>query len=237
MNAQRFLTTLRLDMVIQWRSGFYAVAVVVALLVGMGARLLIEPAALAHVLPSVLLLAVGGTAFIYVAGLLVFERDQRTLDALFVSPLRQREYWLARMASLLLLELIEGVILVVAAYGVAGVNWFYVLGGIGLMSALFTLIGVILIVRYDSITDFLMPSLVVTLPLQLPVLYFLGVSPSPAWLLSPASAPAMLLTGGWRALEAWELVYALGFGALVLAISGWWAMRAFNHYVVLGGRE
>lgn len=58
--------------------------------------------------------------------------------------------------------------------------------------------------RYRTITDVLMPLVLVAFIAQLPALYFTGISAQPLWLLIPTAAPTMLMWGGWHALEPWR---------------------------------
>lgn len=233
----RIISTLRLDVQIQWRSRFYYVSLALALLLGLGVRQLLDPQTTKTVLPMLFLLGVGGTGFIYIAGLIVFERDQHTLEAQLISPLKLTEYLNSKLISLTLLLLFEGTVMVIAAQGFSDVNWLLVIGGTILMSLLFVLAGLILIVRFSTITDFLIPTLIVMLPLQLPVLYFSGISESWVWLISPASAPTMLIWGAWNPLEPWQLLYAIVYSAVLIALAYRWALHAFTHHVILQERN
>jgi fluoroquinolone transport system permease protein len=103
--------------------------------------------------------------------------------------------------------------------------------------ALSALCGAILVVRFATITDFLIPAALVMVPLELPILYFLGFSDSPLWLLSPTSGPTMLIWGAWRQLEAWQLAYGFGYSALMLAVGFRWALGALRRYLLQGGRS
>lgn len=237
-SSTRLLSTVKLDVLVQWRQRLYIIGVGLAALIGLGFRQMTDPEALATLLPVMFLLAVGGTTFIYIAGLIVFERSEHTLDALFVSPLRLAEYLASKLISLTLLVLVEGTVLVLLSGGITNgafapvVNWGLILGGTALMGAMLTLFGVILVVRFDTITDFLMPALLVAIPLQVPALYFAGLSDSPLWLVIPTSAPTLLIWGAWNGLEAWQVLYGIGYSLLVIAAAYVWASRAFTRYVI-----
>lgn len=238
--STRLFSTIKLDVLVQWRQRLYIIGVGLAVLIGLGFRQMADAEALKTLLPVMFLLAVGGTTFIYIAGLIVFERAEHTLDAMFVSPLRLAEYLASKLISLTLLVLVEGTTLVLLAGGVEGayapvINWLMILGGTALMGAMLTLFGVILVVRFDTITDFLIPALLVAAPLQIPALYFAGLSDSPLWLVIPTSAPTMLIWGAWNGLEAWQLLYGIGYSLLVIAVAYVWASRAFTRHVIEKG--
>jgi fluoroquinolone transport system permease protein len=65
--------------------------------------------------------------------------------------------------------------------------------GIVLAAVLFCLTGVALIARYESINEFLMPSVLYTALLSLPVLGYLGVGPRAWYLPHPIQGPLELM--------------------------------------------
>lgn len=229
----RLLSTIRLDAIIQVRSKFYHIAIAVGLFFGIGMGQLLERPALAVGLPMYFLFVVGSSTLLYVAALILFERDEGTLDALLVSPLRLPEYINAKIISLSVLVLFESGITVVLAYGLHDMNVIWLAAGLVSMSIILTLIGIGMIVRYQSITDFLFPVLVVNFILQLPSLYFTGLIDNQLWLLAPTSAPVVLLQGAWRPLETWEVLYGIGYSLAFAAALYWWAQRAFYRHIVL----
>lgn len=231
----RMLAALKLDMRVQWRARFYIVGIALGVLTGLGLRALGDPAGAAALMPVVFLLVVGGTGTIYVAGLVTYERGEHVLDALFVSPLRLAEYFNARLLSLALLLGVEGLAVVLVSGAGASANWLLLVPGALAVSVFFTLIGIILIARYETITDFLIPTLVVNVPLDLPAVYFAGLDGSLLWLLVPSSAPIMLIYAAWMPVEAWQLVYAVGCSAAGIALLYAWARSAFVKHVMMKG--
>jgi fluoroquinolone transport system permease protein len=183
------------------------------------------------------LTAVCVMAAAYIAALVVFERDQHTLNALFVSPLRLTEYLNSKIITLTTLVTVEGVTLVLVSLGAVGTNWSLLIAGTALLGVIFTLFGTILIVRFATITSFLMPAGLVTLFLELPAIYFAGLSDSPLWLLIPTSAPMMLIWGAWHTVELWQTVYALVYSAVILGIGYRWAMGAFTSHILVRQRS
>jgi fluoroquinolone transport system permease protein len=100
------------------------------------------------------------------------------------------------------------------------------------MGVLYTLFGIVLIVRYDKITDFLVPVLIIVSILQIPFVHFWGVVEHPAFLLIPTSAPTMLMQGAFVSLEVWEWFYAIGYTAAMIIGLSVWAYRAFYTHIV-----
>lgn len=234
---ERLFSTMTLDVKVQFRSRFYYVSIGAALFVGLGIRQLGDPRLVVTLLPALFLTAVCVMAAAYIAALIVFERDQHTLEVMFVSPLRPKEYLSSKITTLTVLVLVEGVTLVLVSLGLMETNWLLLVAGTALLGAAMALFGVILIVRYATITDFLIPAAVVTLFLELPFLYFTGLSDSPLWLLIPTSAPTMLIWGAWHTLEPWQVIYALGYSAAILAVGYRWALGAFTRHILNQARS
>jgi fluoroquinolone transport system permease protein len=233
---KRLVATTRLDMAVQARSKLYAVAIGLAVLLGFGMRFLLPRDLMPTLLPLFYLFSVGGTAYLFVAGMVIFERGEHTLDAQIVSPLRVNEYLVAKTLSLLIVVLLESFLVLGIAYGFRDLNLLLFFGGVTLMSVGLTLGGFVQVCRYKSVTDFLLPAATVLIVLQLPWLGLSGIVSSPVWYLVPTMAPTLLLVAALRPIAAWEMVYALLYSLLTIGILFWWARRAFyNHLILKGG--
>lgn len=230
----RLGAALKLDITIQYRNKLYAIGVAVSVFLAVLLAFLAEPDQLPQAVPALMLLALGGTTMFYVAGLLLFERDEGTLHAVVVSPLRASEYLWSKILTLTALSTLEAVLMLAGAMLLMGGPWpnvpLFLLGAVTL-GVMYTLVGLILVVRYDKITDFLLPAAALVGLLQVPFLHFLGLVAHPAFLLLPPSAPTMLIRGAYLPLTLWEWGYALGYTALALAGLTVWAYRAFHTHV------
>lgn len=231
----RLLTTMRLDTIVQFRNRFYYIGIGVSLVLAAILSAFFSGEDLARAIPMFFLFAVGGTALLYAAGLLIFEKDEGTLDAMNISPLRRWEYMTSKALTLGLLAFIEAMVVVLLTVGFGGYNIVLLLTGVIFMALIHTFLGIALVVRYKSITDFLMPAAAIILVLEMAFLYFLDIFPNPVMLVMPSTAPTMLMWGAWHPLETWEWVYGLGYSILWIGISAYWAMRAYNRYIVLKG--
>jgi fluoroquinolone transport system permease protein len=231
----RLVATTRLNMVVQVRSNLYAIAIGLAMLMGAGMRFLLPREMMPTLLPLFYLFSVGGTAYLFVAGMVIFEKGERTLDAQIVSPLRVNEYLIAKALSLLVVVLIESTIVLGLAYGFRGVNLLSFFGGVTLMSVGLTLGGFVQVSRYNSVTDFLLPAATVLIVLQLPWLGLTGLVPNPSWYLIPTMAPTLLLMAAFEPIETWQMVYAVIYPLVTIAVLFWWGRRAFYKNLILKG--
>ena len=145
----------------------------------------------------------------FVAGMVIFEKDEGTLDAQIVTPLRVNEYLTAKTLSLLIVVLMESAIVLFIGYGFTGYNPVLLLLGLVALSLGLTLAGFVQVSRYDSVTDFIVYAMPVILVSQLPLLDCTGMAPSPVWYVIPTMGPLLLLTAAFASMTTWQMVYAL----------------------------
>jgi fluoroquinolone transport system permease protein len=236
----RLLAAMKTDVRVQVRNRLYTIGICASALVAVGLSQLADGDLLAAAVPAVMLLVGGGSTLLYVAAMILFEKDEGTLRAVIVSPLRTSEYLTSKIVTLTILFTVEAVVMIGGAMLITSrsgaVSWpsVPVLAlGIAAIAVLFTLIGIVLIVRYDKITDFLMPAAALAGTLQVPFLYFWGVVEHPILLVIPTSAPTMLIQGAFVPLTPLEWVYAVGYTGALLGALSLWSCRAFHSHVVM----
>lgn len=229
-----FLATVRLDVWLQHRHGLYLFTTVSTLLVILAVRALIPRDALPTVIPILFFFYLGSTAFMFCAAQLLLERSEGTLDALAVTPLRSREYLLSKVVTLAGLAALESLTILVFTYGLDFHGLLLVLGVVG-QAVLYTLISLVVVVRYDSVTYFLMTSPVLLTPLFVPALGVTGLWQTPIYYLWPTYPPLVLLQGAMHGTSLWEVVYATLYLTVAAILFYRWAYRAFTYHIVQGG--
>ncbi|MGB0386214.1 MAG: hypothetical protein ACPGWR_15505 [Ardenticatenaceae bacterium] len=240
---RRLLSAIKTDVTVQVRNNLYAIGIGVGALVAVVLSQLASPEQLSLAVPTLMLLVVGGTTLLYVAGMILFEKDEGTLNAVIVSPLRPAEYLWSKIITLTALATLESAVMIGGAMLI--MSWSaepaeltlpnipILLIGIIAIGIIYTLIGVILVVRYNQITDFLMPMAAIAVILQLPFLYFLGIVEQPLLLIIPTSAPTVLMQGAYIQLEAWQWLYAIAYTGLLIIGLNIWATRAFHTHIIM----
>jgi fluoroquinolone transport system permease protein len=221
----RLAATVRTDVRVQLRNGFYFATALVAACSILLLRWL--PAQTAELLlPVVVLENIVVNTFYFVSGLLLLERGEGTLAAQSVTPLRTDEYLAAKLLTLTALSLVESLAIATAVRGPGGRLAVMALG-IALAAALFCFAGVALVVRYESINEFIMPSVLYTSLLSLPVLGYFGVGARAWYLPHPIEGPLELMQiqaprtpGG--------LAYAIGYPLLWVVPVYLWSRRALR---------
>jgi fluoroquinolone transport system permease protein len=226
----RLWSTILWDIQLQARYGFYYAGVVVVLMWIVLFSLIPIPN-FAFLLPVFLFGNLTMTTFYFIAGLVLLEKAQRTLQGLVVTPLRRGEYLTAKMLTLTLLALLESVAIVVMSYGVA-LNWGWLLLGLVFMSLIYCLSSFIAVSRYEAINEYLMPSGLVTLVLSLPLIDYFGLWPSPIFYLLPTQPPLLLLQAAFQPLAVWQMVYAILFSLLWIGVGYVWSQRVFDRFII-----
>jgi fluoroquinolone transport system permease protein len=243
VSAARVLTALRWDTRLQLRHGFYHAAAFVAALFIAGLLRLpptgIDPGWLT---PPLVASNLTMSTFYFMAGLVLLEKGEGTLEALVVTPLRAGEYLASKVLTLTALTVAENVAIVAVFVGPQlGAGVLPLALGIALASALFALVGFVAVVRYDSINEFLAPSVLWAGLASLPVYtWLLGWTHPLDWVvwLHPLHGAMVLMQAGLVPAGApagptWlALGYGVAYPALWIAAAGWWSRRAFQRFVV-----
>ncbi len=232
---KRLLAALKTDITLQARNQLYGISIFISVLTAGMLAWLAPPDRLGGAVPMTLLLFAGGSTILYVVGMMILEKDDGTLNALSVSPLRPWEYLTSKVSSLTGIAVLEGLIMTLGALGLMDApQWpqpvLFLAGLLGL-GALHVLVGIILVVRYDRIMDAILPMSLVAVALQLPAFHFIGAVSSPWPLLIPSAAPTMLIQGAFVPLEPWQWFYSAGLTALLLPALFVWANAAFKTHI------
>ncbi|WP_420643393.1 ABC transporter permease [Candidatus Leptofilum sp.] len=227
----RLQTAVRWEMRLQFRQGFYYAAAFIAIIMTI-VLWQFPRTELPTILPIFVLGNMTIGTFYFMAGLVLLEKGDGVLEGLIVSPLRQSEYLAAKVISLTLLTLVENVAIVTAVYGL-NYNLLLLLLGLGLMAGFNVLFGFIAVARYDSINRFLMPSVLITMTLTLPLLDYLGLWSSPLLYLHPVQATLLLLKGAFQPIATWQIVYGVVYAALWIGLLFKVSQRIFYRFIIL----
>ena len=230
---RRFVATMRRDVLLQYR--YKLIAVSLLMVVFWGGLLTLVPETLrpepALLVPAFVVINLMTTTFYFICGLVLFEKSEAVLTALVTTPLRDREYLLSKVLSLTGLACVETFGIVVLFFGVDA-NWALLLPGALLLGAVNTLLGFVAISRYDSINEFLMPSVLLATGMLLPLLPHFEIVSRVPLLVHPAEPALTLMRAAYRPAAVGELVYGVAAAGLWLGLSYWWARREFGRFIV-----
>lgn len=230
---KRLLSTFRWDVLIQFRHGFYYVSIFFVLVFAVLLRQLPHDGrvSFAILIPAFMVLNLLVTTFYFIGALVLLEKGEGTLAGVVVTPLRDAEYLLAKILSLLLLAMLESLLIVALSYGF-DFQVLPLLVGMSLLGALYTLLGFIAIARYDSINEYLLPAGVMVALLLLPVIDETGLWHNWLFYLHPVQPALVLMRSAFAPIAPWEMIYGVLGSLFWVGLSFVWARRIFLHFVV-----
>ena len=211
---RRLAATVDVDVRVQLRNGLYLATAFVVICSIFFLRWLPDPVA-ELLLPVMLLENVLINTFYFVSALLLFERLEGTFTAQGVTPLRTDEYLMSKVLTLTALSVVESLLIATAVAGFE-IRVVWMILGVILAATLFCLSGVALVARYGSINEFILPSVLYSALLSLPILGFLGVGARGWYLPHPIQGPLDLIQTRSPLAPA-GLAYAAGYPLLWIA--------------------
>ncbi len=203
----RLAIILKMDLLLQKRYGLYYAAAFVTL-VWVAVLAAIPSAVVRPALPYVIFGDLAVIGFFFIAGQVIFEKTERTIYAMVVTPLRFREYLTSKLATYSLMSLLASLIIAMAG---AGLNFsiFYLALGVVLTALINTVVGFIAVSPYRSISSFLVPSQLYLLVLGLPVIHFAGWIDFPLFYVLPTMGSLYLLVGAFGTITAGQALYGV----------------------------
>lgn len=226
----RLLATMQWDARLQLRNGFYAaaggVAVFFALLLSWPDR-----EALRWILPAFVFGNLQVNTFYFLGGMVLLEKREGTLEAQVVTPLATWEYLASKLVTLTGLGLLENLAIVAFTHGFE-FRILPLLLGMVLASVIYALIGFALVARYDSINEYLMPSVALTLILSLPLLPYFGYWVGWWHYLHPLLGPLLWLQSAFEPVPQWKLIYGLLYPLLWIVPLFRWSRQSFHRFII-----
>jgi fluoroquinolone transport system permease protein len=232
MTSGALRAAVALDFKVQWRSGFYYAAVFSTAL-WMVVLFVLPDSAMGGAMPYVIFGDMAIIGFFFIAGVVFFEKGERTVFALLVTPLRFGEYLAAKLITLTALAVAASLMVALVDFGL-GFSVVALLVSVVLISLLMLLSGLISAVPFPSISEWLLPSTGVVAVLSLPLIHYSGLWQNPVFYAIPTHGPLYLLGSafGQVSLSAWQVVYALAYPVAWVALLSMVAGRVFDRYIV-----
>lgn len=233
-------STIRKDVKVQVRNKLYAISIGLACVFAIIFSILLKPEQIITVIPAAMLLLVGGTTLVFVGGLILSEKEEGILHAIIVSPLSAKAYLGSKIMTLTFLASIEVMIMVGIPIiylsiikGTRLPNLFILIVGIIVINLLYTILGIALTVRFNKITDYMIPVVMLMIILQIPIVHFWQIFEHPLFLIIPTSAPIMFIQGAFISLTFWEWLYAIVYMGLMLIGLTKWALKAYDKHIIM----
>ena len=233
----------RWNVMLQFRHGFYLAYLIVSIMFIAAIYAIPDPVK-SFLLPMIIFTDPAVLGFFFIGGIVLLERQDNSLQSLFVTPMDATAYILSKVFSLTFLCLtacffigIPSVFMSPAISFSPLIYFFTVL----ITSACFVLIGLLVVARIPTLTKYMFYSIVILLPIFVPLLDFFGLVKTPLFYLIPTHGSIRLMTESFHAgsVPAWEI--ALSFGSLTVWTVAlfFWAKSWLNRYVLFktGGEK
>ena len=226
------MSTIIKDIRLQLRYGFYYAAVFVAVLyIAILKTLSMEIVTI--ILPVILLSNLTITAYFFVAGLLLFEKSEGTLEAIVVTPVRGGEYLWSKAISLTALALVEGLVITLVITGFT-YNPLLLILSLGFIAIMLVFLGFVVVARYDSINEFIIPGALLMTPLALPLIDYFNIWHSWIFYLHPLQAPLQIMLGSFDPDQSTKLLWLIALSAIWCLLLFIWAEKNFNRHIIRG---
>lgn len=208
----RMLMTILYDIRFQWRHGFYFVYLLVCTIY----LILLHSIPVHYKETAALLLTFSDPSalgLILAGGIVLLEKDQGIHDSLFVTPIRLREYLIAKSISLSIISVLSAWVIHIFALGMPSSPFLFTFA-VMLTSSFFTLLSIGVVVRSQSINGFILLSQLYALPFALPLLDFFDIGPRFMYLIFPTEGSLLLLKSMLQQIAVGEAIY----GVIILSI-------------------
>lgn len=151
----------------------------------------------------------------FMGAIVLFEKSERVVDSIAISPARPYEYMLSKLFSIGVISVIVG--FAIGFFSNAVYISLYFIAGIFLCSCLFSAIGLIIAAKSISLNDFILSTIPVQLLINIPAIAWL-FGWRPGWLLlHPGVCMMELCENGKYALMAFIVLVLLTLLAAVMA--------------------
>ena len=147
----------------------------------------------------------------FMGAVILFEKSERVLDSIAISPVRPLEYVLSKLCSIGLISTL--VALIIGIVGGVIVNAFYFVIGVFLCSCLFSAVGLIFACKISSLNQFILVTIPAEIVIMLPAVAWIFGYRKGWMLLHPGVSMIELCTNenGWLALLilfVWTVLFA-----------------------------
>jgi len=185
------------------------------------------------VLPMLVFSDPGLLGFFFIATLVLYEKEARSLQAISVTPLRPREYLWAKAVSLSTLAVLASI--AVAAFGgEIGLHLLLLVPAVGLCGLLVVFAGFSLVSRAKTFSHFLLQAIPVLMIISIPFVDIAGLYRSPLFYLFPSYPPMAAI---WYALRGGNTVLLLASTLLtVLWVYVFYRLALSSHTRYIVGR-
>jgi len=229
----RLMSAVKSDMKFQIKQGFYTVYIILTIMYMIIIKQL--PYNMKNIaIPLVVFTDPSVVGFFFIGGIVMLEKVQGVYKYLAVTPLRAREYLMAKVVSLSILAEAAG-LAITAVTNRENVNWPLLGVGILLTSVFFTLYGFVAASNCNSMNQYFIKMVPYMLIIIIPCFSIIGFKFS--WLFSvfPSVAGLKLVFGAFNDIMTIEAVINIVYLTVINIYMLSWVEHRYNHSIITGG--
>lgn len=169
--------------------------------------------------------------FLFVGVMVLFEKNENTLQALSVTPIKISNYILSKSISLTVVSLVCCYAMVIAGYGL-DFNFIHFTTGTILTTFIFSMLGFVAVAGQSSFNKYILRALGIILFLTLPFLGYFGLVPKIWFILFPTQPAIDLYNLAFStSATSSEILIAYALCIIWAVVTFVWAKQAITKNV------
>jgi len=166
--------------------------------------------------------------FLFIGVMVLFEKNENTLEALAVTPMKLSHYVLSKSIALTIVSICCCVAMVIAAYGL-NINWVHFISAATLTTLIFSFLGFVVVAGEGSFNNYILKAIGVILLLSIPFIGYFEIVPISWFIIVPSYPCILLFDFSFReSITPIELFLAYGL-AFSWGVGGYlWAIKSIS---------
>jgi len=222
-----FLKLIKWDFTLQLRYNIITIAVIISILYIIMLKSL--PGNNLDALVILLVLS-DPTMFgvLFIGVLVLYEKDNNTLNALVVTPIKPWQYLWAKAFSLTIIAVPIALGISIFGHGI-NIRYLYLLISVILSSFMFVFLGFAIVSNIKGFNQYIIKFALFTLPVSIPVLGLFNLYHSSLYYLIPTQATIILLKAAFGSnVNNWQLIYSISYLLVWLAFSFYLSLNSYH---------
>lgn len=170
----------------------------------------------------------------FIGVLVLYEKDNNTLNALIVSPLTSSQYLWSKAISLTTIATPLALAISVVGHGV-NINYLYLILSVVLTSIAFVFLGFVVVSKSKGFNQYIIKFALFTIPVSIPMLGLFEILHSHWFYLIPTHATIILLKSSFsNQISNGDFIYSVLYLCIWILISYRLAIRAYIQNLLNG---
>lgn len=225
--------TVKWDFIIQARYNIITIAIIISTLY----ILLLKSLPGTNLEQLIILLVLSDPVMfgvMFIGVLVLYEKDNNTLNALIVTPLKASQYLWSKAISLTLIAVPIAFAIAIFGFGF-NINYLQFLLSVIITSFAFVFLGFVVVSKSKGFNQYIIKFAIFTLPVSIPMLGLFDIMHSDLFYIIPTHATILLLKSTFNYnISLGQLIYSVVYLLVWLIISYKLALRAYRKNLTNG---